>query len=167
MYVDFKELPDSSRLWIYQSAKPVKEGDRQAVVDKLRAFTDQWLVHGQPLKASYQLLDDHFILLAVDENFNSISGCSIDSSVHLIREIDKQAGTDFFTRDLIPFRISGEIVYIPLKQLKQKYSEGVWNGQTQTFNILANTLKMWRAQWEISAEKTWLKRYMVEMPTAR
>lgn len=160
MFIEFDEMPDHARTWIFLAGKEISNRDRTVVETRLKEFTLQWEAHGQPLCASFKIVENQFIVLAVDEALNDISGCSIDSSVHVIKEIENKTGIEFFNRNLVPFQMPDGIVLISLGELIQKFAAGVWNGRTNTFNILANTVGAFRSNWIVPAEKTWLKRYM-------
>src|SRR5690606_9953723 len=101
-------------------------------------FTGQWAAHGVPLRTSFLILDDHFIVLAVDEKYNNASGCSIDSSVHVVKEVMEKTAINFFNREQVAFKADEGVRFISMKELKRKYEEGVWQGHTQTFNTLAS-----------------------------
>lgn len=160
MYVDFEALPDHARVWIYQGNRQMTPGERSSIEKRLQDFTMSWAAHGNPLRTSFAIRNERFIILAVDEDMNDASGCSIDTSIHVLREIQQMTGIDFFSRNLIAFEGSEGLELILQKDLKQKYTEGVWQGHTLAFNTLASNVGELRNNWKIPAEKTWLKRYM-------
>jgi hypothetical protein len=51
----------------------------------LQAFLENWAAHGTSLVSSYQLKYNRFIILAVDQDVQTATGCSIDSSVEFIQ----------------------------------------------------------------------------------
>ena len=90
MYISFNSMPASSRVWIYVSNKMLSDEQQVIIDNELKEFTQQWKRHGEDLRASYQIRYHYFILLAVDEHYNDISGCSIDASVNLIKGFEKR-----------------------------------------------------------------------------
>lgn len=164
MFVEFDQMPDSARVWIYMADRKLDAEDREVVNKVIGAFTAEWAAHGVPLRASYRLAEDRFLVMAVDESHHSPSGCSIDSSVSALRQVRDATGVDFLDRKGVPFSSGDGIQIIRLDQLKQKYRDGVWNGRSLTFNILAKTVGEFRSAWKIPAEATWLKRYVEPRP---
>jgi hypothetical protein len=162
MFVPFHSLPESSRIWIYQSDRKFKPEEVDAISAQLMAFTQQWAAHSQPLRTSFTVLYDQFIVLAADENYNSASGCSIDSSVQAIKSISTQVQADLFNRSAVAFLIDSEVLIIPLSDLKAKYQEGVWNAETVMFNTVIQTKGELESQWKVPAGASWLKRYLVK-----
>ena len=134
MFVPFETLPDSARVWIYQSNRTFKPEEVNTISTALQAFTNNWTAHNQPLKTSFQVLHNYFIVLAVDEAHHEASGCSIDSSVHVIRELSQQTGINFFERTNVALLLDEKVRLIKLPELKQAYENGVWNSQTTVFD---------------------------------
>jgi hypothetical protein len=159
MFVPFDSMPPSSRIWIYQADKVFNSSQRQILSEELLAFTNSWAAHGNPMKASFHLPYDHFIILAADEQQTQASGCSIDDSVHTIRTASQKTGINFLDRTNIAFKKGDTIDLIPLSDLKKGFYGGRWDADTLTFNNLIAT-KGLLTEWVIPSHQTWLKRYL-------
>jgi hypothetical protein len=162
MFVPFHSLPDSARIWIYQSNRRFTSEELHAISAQLQTFTQQWAAHNQQLHTSFTILHDQFIVLAVDENVNGASGCSIDASVQAIKSISTQVQANFLNRSDVAFLIDSEVLIIPLPDLKAKLQEGVWNAETVMFNNVIQTKGELEHNWRTPAGKSWLKRYLVQ-----
>ena len=103
---------------------------------------------------------DQFIILAADETHETPSGCSIDSSVRVLKSLEQDLGVRLFDRNLIAFKSDGGIDLIPLQDLKQKFQDGILNQGTLTFNNVVSTKSDLDHAWLAPACKTWLKRYI-------
>lgn len=159
MFVPFESLPPASRVWVFQASHPFT-AHLSGVHERLKAFTEEWSVHGMPLDTSYTVAFDQFIILAADESAQSASGCSIDSSVHALKSIEQAFGVSLFDRNLVAFKTDTGVMTLPLQELKQKFSEGILNGDSLTFNNLVSTKAEFQNRWIVPASETWLKRYM-------
>jgi len=160
MFVSFESMEGSSRVWIYQVDKKLSPAQKDILSNALHAFTESWQVHGQPLKTSFAIFYDQFIVLAADEDYNAASGCSIDGSVRVLKELGNNLELDFFNRNLAAFKKDDGVELIALADLKKKNAEGVWNEQTLFFNNLAPSVESLRNNWIVPAGNTWLKRYL-------
>jgi len=161
MFIPFESLPDHSRIWIYQSNRKFSASEKDIIAQELLLFTEQWQVHGQPMKTSFKMYFDQFIILAADEGFNAASGCSIDGSVRILKTLGTQFNIDFFDRDKVAFKKDeNNILLFPLSALKEKFSQGVWEKDTLTFNNLIATKGDIEKGWIATAGSTWLKRYV-------
>ena len=159
MFVPFETLPLSARVWIFQSDRLFSEDDLKIINDRLRAFTDKWSVHGHPLPTSFKIAHNRFIILAADESHQTASGCSIDSSVHALKELEQLLGLGLFDRNLVAFKQGDEVSLVPLQELKEKFQQGILTADTLTFNNLIATREQFENNWLLPASQTWLKRY--------
>src|SRR3954471_14253672 len=101
MYVPFESLSDNSRVWIYQANRRMSASEASSLDKLLQQFCGNWNAHGEPLKTSFRIEHDQFVVLCADEDYHAPSGCSIDSSVRILKEFQASAGVDFFDRTLV------------------------------------------------------------------
>jgi hypothetical protein len=160
MFVPFDSLSETSRIWIFQSNRPFTADESARVEQTLRRFTDEWAAHGSPLKTSFAVKYDQFIILAADESHESPSGCSIDGSVRVLKSLEQDLGVQLLDRNLVAFKTSGVIELVPLQQLKQKFHDGILNEATLTFNNVVTTKSALDRDWVVPAGSTWLRRYI-------
>jgi len=166
MYVPFEHLPDHARLWIYQADRKFSEAEEAVIDEEAHVFCELWVAHGNPLKTSFKIDRNQFLILAVDEGVNGASGCSIDGSVRMLKSLQERMGIDFLSRSKVPFLIGGEVKLIPVRELKEAFSSGILGPATPTFHLLAPTKGIWERDWIMSVEKTWLAQYLPKTPAA-
>ncbi|MGE0586994.1 MAG: hypothetical protein AB7O48_00355 [Cyclobacteriaceae bacterium] len=160
MYIPFNDIAENSRVWIYQLNREVNSKERDFIESVMQPFCGQWQVHGAPLQTSFELFHNHFLVLAVDENSGGASGCSIDGSVHAVKEIGSKLGLDFFDRTKVAFRTGGQILVYPMNQLKDLFASGTLNQDTITFDNLVTTKSELLARWEVPVSRSWLAKYL-------
>jgi hypothetical protein len=160
MYIPFDELNTESRVWIYQGNRAMSASDKSTIDQLLHSFCEQWAAHSQPLKTSFKIELNQFVIMAVDEDFRNPSGCSIDSSVGVLRQIQSATGIDFLDRTLVPFYINNQVELIPLAEIKSAFAAGRLKPDTTTFNTLATTKGELELSWKIPAEKSWMAKYL-------
>ena len=131
-----EDFHPSSRVWIYQSSRLFFISEALEIEDMLNSFTENWKSHGAPVKGYANLLFGQFILLIADETATSVGGCSTDSSVHLIQEIEGAFKVDMFNRQNLAFVVKEKIQTIPLAQLKYALENGFIDADTLYFNNL-------------------------------
>ena len=160
MYIPFKELPPSARVWVYQADRSFSIADEKMIAQVLTDFCSRWEAHGQPLRASFKVEFHQFIILSVDENIAEASGCSIDGSVRTLKELGNQMLIDFFDRTKIAFMFGGKIEIYPLNELGSLFATGQLSSSTRTFNNLTPTQSEWKKNWLTTADKTWLSKFL-------
>ncbi len=159
MYVDFKDLPETSRIWIYQSDKELEPKQIEDMRQVLKEFVDDWTRHGQDLKGSFDILHNHFIVIGVDESFNEVSGCSIDASTHVFKRFEEQFGIDLFNKLNTAFRSGNHINVVSLSDFQRFIREDRITRDTTVFNNMVQTKKDLIEAWEVPAEQSWHNRY--------
>ncbi|WP_276368061.1 hypothetical protein [Chryseolinea sp. H1M3-3] len=160
MFVPFEKINEHARIWVYQANRKFNSDESNIISQTLLAFTENWLVHGQPMHASFDLKFNQFIILAADDQVSAPSGCSIDDSVRTVKKLGAELGIDFFDRTLIAFRSNEDIFTISSSDLKAKLKEEMWNRDTLVFNNLVGTKRELVQSWMVPAGTTWLKRYL-------
>ena len=159
MLVPFKELPESASVWIYQSDKTLDYRQMDYIKEEAQAFCRQWSAHGAPLKAAYKILHNKFLILAVDEGLNAVSGCSIDSSVRFVKGVENQLRLNFLDRTQVAFLIDDNVYTTGLHSIKDEINSGKIDPDTLTFNLQAQNVAEFQGKWLVPARESWMKRY--------
>ena len=111
MLADFHTLPDSSRIWLYASEKDLTTDQQNHILTYIAEHLKGWNAHKVPLMAGVTILENHFIVIALDENKNGASGCSIDTLQKTIQELEKDLSIALMNR-LNVFCKIGEIIKV-------------------------------------------------------
>ena len=158
MYLPIEQMPDHSRVWVYQANRPFSASETQAIENYLAPALTQWAAHGAGLNASFEIRFQQVIVIAVDETVNAASGCSIDASTRWFKEMGAELGIDFFDRSTAV--VDGDVVtLIPLTALKNSPT------LTPSKNVIplqTESLGAYRSGWLQRADTTWLKRYFAQ-----
>ena len=160
MIVDFKTMPDDSRIWIYQSNRDFNESEIRIINDKTISFLDNWQAHGKNLECSYSIIDKRFIIIAVNENVNPIGGCSIDFSLQLIKDISNTIGIDLLNRLVVNYRLDNKVESLSLSDLKNKIKDGDFSPETIIFNTAINSKSELLNNFEIDIRSSWLSKFI-------
>ena len=80
-------MPSDARVWVYQSNTILSDAEVNTIKNEGAHFISDWAAHGSNLKASFDVLFNRFIVIAVDEQQATASGCSIDKSVKFVKEL--------------------------------------------------------------------------------
>ena len=160
MIVDFKTMPDDSRIWIYQSNRDFNESEIGIINDKTTSFLDNWQAHGKDLECSYSIIDKRFIIIAVNESFNPIGGCSIDFSLQLIKDISNTIGIDLLNRLVVNYRLDNKVESLSLSDLKNKIKDGDFSPETIIFNTAINSKSELLNNFEIDIRSSWLSKFI-------
>lgn len=161
MNLDFIYLLDGnfhpeSRVWVYQSSRLFSLSEAFEIEDLLKEFTVQWKSHGTPVKGAGYLFFGRFIILMADEKATGVSGCSTDSSVRLVKDIEKRFAVNMFDRTTLTFVVKDKIQLLPLNQLQYAADNGFITADTLYFNNLVQTKEELETKWIIPVKDSWL-----------
>ncbi len=160
MFIPFDNISADARVWVYQISRALNADEMKLVESTMEAFCQAWQAHGAPLATSYQLAHDQFLILAVDEGSGGASGCSIDGSVRVLKELSHQLGVDFFDRTKAAFLVDDKISVYQLSQLKELFADGTLKANDMAFNNLVTTKGELLRSWKVPASQSWLSKYL-------
>ena len=103
MLTEFKNLPDDSRIWIYQADRKLSDEEVALITQETEEFLTKWTAHGAELEAGVELKYNRFIIIGLNQANASASGCSIDASVHFIQSLEEKFNVDFLDKMNVTF----------------------------------------------------------------
>ncbi|MFY7965960.1 MAG: hypothetical protein ACOVO1_13765 [Chitinophagaceae bacterium] len=157
-----KDFNDNSRVWIYQCNRMLGLGEALQIEPLLENFVANWKSHGAPVKGYANLLFGQFIIIMADEEQSAIvGGCSTDSSVRIIKQIEQDLKVEMFNRQTLALIVKDKIEMLPLAQINYAISNGFVNTDTLFFNNLVATKKELLEKWIIPIKDSWLATRLV------
>ena len=147
---------DNSKVWVYQSSRRFAMSEALEMEEMMQEFVEGWNSHGTPVKGYANLLFGQFVILMADETATGVSGCSTDSSVHLIKKIEQTFKVNMFDRLSLAFVIKDKIELLPLAQLNYALENNFIIRDTLYFNNLVSTKKDLLQKWIVPAKESWL-----------
>tara|TARA_R110001592_G_scaffold38401_2_gene126631 strand:+ start:21530 stop:22015 length:486 start_codon:yes stop_codon:yes gene_type:complete len=161
MFTEYKDLPNNSRVWMYQSDRVFTAQEIDFISMKAKNFIEQWTRHGDNLKGSFTIKYNQFLVLAVDEGFNNVSGCSIDASVRFVKELEDELQIDLMNKMNVSFKDGDTINIVKLSDFQQFAKEKKITKETIVFNNMVQTKEEVENNWEVPASKSWHNRFML------
>lgn len=143
----FPDFPENSKVWIYTANRELTENDKQIIEDEMSKFLPIWAAHGNSLFGAYTIEFDCFLILVVDENQASASGCSIDASVHFLKELGAKLQVDFFDRLNMVIDENGSLKRVHVANLKE-------HPDATVFNPMITNLRDLRSQWQVKVAES-------------
>ncbi|MEH6406789.1 MAG: ABC transporter ATPase [Leeuwenhoekiella sp.] len=159
MLIPFDKLPNSSRIWIYQSSRKFTQEELLSIEAKLNSFLEQWTAHGANLQAGFDIKYDRFITIGLDQTLSGASGCSIDSQVRFIQQLEQQLDIELLDKMNVTYIQNDRVHYKPLLDFKKMAKDGAVGKNTIVFNNLVNTKEEYIDHWEVPAIESWHCRF--------
>ena len=158
----WNSIADHGRVWIYTTKRPLNETEEKQISETLEKFCEKWAAHGNDLFAGHEITHHRFIVLTVDEEKAAASGCSIDSSVAVMRDIEAALNLDLFNRTRIYLATEEGIEQTDLTAARANIENGTWSGDTQIVNTTVLTKGDWIKAPLIRIRDSWMKRFLKE-----
>lgn len=155
--MNYKELPGDTRLWIYQCDRKLSDSEIEAIKEQGDNFIDNWAAHGEKLQAAFEILHSQFLIIFADEDEAKASGCSIDRSLHFIKNLEQEYSISLLNRTLVAYIVDGEdeIVTLPQEEFVGLVAQGTLNENTIVFNNLVTTKQDLETKWQVPIKKSW------------
>jgi hypothetical protein len=165
MKVEFNELPDHARVWVYAASKPLISQEKEVIQTDADQFTEEWTAHQMPLKASFSILNDIFLVFAVDIAHHDISGCGIDKSVHLIQKWEQELNIPLFNRLQVEFELNSKIEVGTKTNVAALVANGTITEQTIFYNKVVSNLGELRNNFRITLKDSWVYKQLPKQTT--
>jgi len=159
MLVSFNHLPDFSRVWVFQSSRELNNNEIKEIESKLDLFITNWTSHGKGLEAGFTTPYKRFIVIGLNENHQTASGCSIDSCVNFIKKLEGEYKIDLLDKMNVTYRDKKTINYITLSEFRLLIKNRKISRETIVFNNLVLNKEQFNDQWEVPIDSSWHNRF--------
>jgi len=149
------EFSQQSRVWIYQADKKLTDQEALLIQKELDKFATSWTAHNNQLKAKGEVRYNRFLILIVDESQAGASGCSIDKSVHFMKQIEQHFNINLFDRFNLAYRDGEEILSLPRHAFEDMLKQGKINTETIVYNNMVQNLTELESKWEVPFKNSW------------
>lgn len=144
------------KVWIYQANRFFTQPELTQAQAYLDTFVQTWAAHGTPLAGEARILHNLFVVLVVDESRTKATGCSVDHSVHVLKELEQKLGIGLFDRTLVAYIDEEGATQLVSRDVFQGLVEsGEVTGETRVFNNLIQTEEELETAWLIPLKSSW------------
>jgi|TARA_B100000767_G_scaffold64107_1_gene60290 hypothetical protein len=160
MLVNFEDLPEESKVWIYPSNRKFYPNEISEIEAKLKDFVENWKQKDDNFKASYRFLYNRFLIIVADDENVTLTNTDIDLSVSFILELQKMYNVELLDRMNICFKQGDYIQYKELKDFKKLLKNRAVTGKTIIFDNLITSKTDLENHWEVPIEDSWYNRFL-------
>ena len=157
---DYKGFPDSARVWIYQSTTPIGEEKVIEIQRHLKTFAKNWVSHNNQLSAFADIFHSQFVVLMVDENQAGASGCSIDKSVHFLKQLEQHYNLNLFDRMTFTYKEGETVKTASREEFTMLYESGKIDDKTLVFDNLVKDKRAFEEKWLKPLGESWHRRML-------
>lgn len=155
--VDFDQLPESARVWIFASDRSLTGDDARTLLRAADAFLAQWKAHGAPLRCAREWTEDRFLAIGVDPTVEQASGCSIDGLFRGLQSQERTLGTRLVAGGRVFYRdANGQPQLATRPELPTLAANGELSADTPVFDTSITEAGAYRERFVRPARDTWV-----------
>lgn len=142
--VSFDALPDHGRLWVFPASRTLSEAESATLLEAVDGFLEQWAAHGVALQSARELREGQFLVVAVDEDVEAPSGCSIDALMNRLRDLGGALGVGLIEHGPIWFRDDGGVRTVSRSEFRSLAAAGEVDVATPVFDTTLTRVSRFR-----------------------
>ena len=154
MLVDYKNLPETSKIYIYPSSRKLYPKEVPMISKRIELFLQNF----ESNQLFFEIKYDRFLIILVSD-MTPLNVEQNDVLVEFIVAIEKELGINLVDKVNVCFK-QGQ--YVQLKEVpdfkKLIKNKGV-SKKTIVFNNLINTKNEYDCCWEIAARESWISHF--------
>lgn len=156
----FTNMPDHSRIWIFQSVEALTPDKYVETLPGLLAFIGKWTSHGAPVRGLAGVVAGHFLIFTADEREVSVGGCSGDALYQAVQAYGTHTGLNWMERLQIPVWMEGQVRFRTRGQILEAIGSGDLPEDVQIFDHTVRNLGEWRQRWLAPVADSWMARFL-------
>ncbi|MEN8704040.1 MAG: ABC transporter ATPase [Polaribacter sp.] len=160
MFVDYSEISDDAKVWIYPSSRKFYNTEIEELESCIKSFVENWQKDDENFKASYQFLYNRFIIFVVEYSETAISNSIIDASVSFILKLQETYKVQLLDKMNVCFKQGEFVQYKELKDFKKLLKNKALTGKSIIFDNLINNNYDFKNFWKMPIEDSWYNRFL-------
>jgi len=160
MIVDFKQIPNEGKLWIFPSNRKFYPQEIAGIKENIEGFLNDWDDQGILIRCSYKLEYDRFIIIAVDDSLNSLSVETHNILITFIQELEKKLEILLMDKMNVCYKQGEFVQYKDLIDFKKMMNAKGVSQKTIVFNNMITLKEELEYHWEINIMDSWLGRFL-------
>ncbi|WP_456376924.1 ABC transporter ATPase [Lutibacter sp.] len=160
MIVDFKQIPNDGKLWIFPSNRKFYPQEIAGLKEEIKAFLSEWDDGEFVIKSCYQLEYNRFIIITVDDSQHSLSIQAHDLLITFIQELENIYKIILLDKINVCYKQGEFVQYKDLKDFKKMMKAKGVSQKTVVFNNMITTKQELKHDWEINIMDSWLGRFL-------
>lgn len=159
MFVDFKELSEEAKVWVYPSSRKFYSQEIDAIHQKLKQFVENWKKEDLSFKASYKLVYNRFIVFSSEGNTPLLNE-DLDVQVAFILQLQQELKVELLDKMNVCFKQGEFVQYKDLKEFKKLIKNKSVSEKTIVFDNLINSKFDFENYWELPITESWYNRFL-------
>lgn len=156
MLINYDDLPQNSKVWIYPSSRKFYPTEIEGLEEKIKLFIENWNQDGDNIQAGYQLKYNRFITVFTSGE-QAITTAAINDLVAFIINLQQEYEVELLDKMNVCFKQGEHVQYKDLKTFKTLIKGKAVNKKTVVFDNMVTTKDEFEEYWEIPVTESWYK----------
>ncbi len=156
----FNELPNSSKVWIYQAKEPLTPSLKDEIIAIGTDFINSWESHGSSIPSSIDIFHNQFVLITADDCGDGLCGRAKDAQVRLMQQLEMQLKVVLTERMLTAYKENDNVISLNFNDFKALAKNKTITPDTIVFNNLIETKEDFIVNWETPAKNSWHQQFL-------
>lgn len=145
---------------IYPASRPMSAKEVKKITEKLFDFLPTWNAHGKSLTSSFKIDFSQFIIITVDEEKVSASGCSMDALHGIMKEIDLEFQLGLFDRMKACYFENKEVKTMKLVDFRNAVKNQQLSKDIEVFDFSKDTYVNYLSDFKLPLVRSWAGVYL-------
>lgn len=156
----FNELPNTSKVWVYQAKEPLSPQLKEDIIAIGTDFINSWESHGSDIPSSIDIFYNQFVVITADDCGDGLCGRAKDAQVRLMQQLEMQLKVVLTDRMLTAYKANETVVSLDFNTFKNLAKNNEITTETIVFNNLIETKEEFISNWETAAKNSWHKQFL-------
>ena len=149
----FENFSDEANIWIFGFKNKLDKSKSEIVDSFVENFVAHWHSHRTPVQGAYKIIENQFVVLVAED---SVSGCSIDNTFGVFKELKHNYDLDALNQGLIYFKRDKIIEVLERSDFQKLVDENKISADTTVYDLTITKLRQFRAgMWNRPFSKSW------------
>lgn len=157
MNVEFADLSEDARIWIYPSSRKFYQDEISKLRLKVDSFLSSWFANEN--KVAYSIQYNRFLVFGV-ESKEPLLTSEIDQLVSFIFELQTTFEIELLDRMNVCFKQGEFVQYKELKDFQKLIKQKAVSKKTIVFDNLIETKADFDEYWEVPITDSWYNRFL-------
>jgi len=131
---DINKMPANAKTWIFAANRKLSKDEQYQIENLTKDFTSKWVSHNQPVVSDFEIMNDVFLVMMVDENSCHLGGCGSDDLFNFVKETGAKLNLEFLNRLQVEFLKDGETIISTKQKVIEMHESGKISDDTIFFN---------------------------------
>lgn len=157
MNEEYKNYPENSKVWVYQSSQHLDEDDVNFLKVRIDEFISNWESHGSLLKADFDIFYNLFVVFFVDEQGDRMCGSAQDKSVRLMKQLEQELEVEFLNRMNLAYLKAEKAIPFKMNDFSKLMEQAEITEESVVFNNTITSKKEFDSIWKTPLKNSWYK----------